>query len=163
MLNNCSHHFSSPPSFSPSWSPSFFSLTHSIFYRDLWYSVAQSMWIKQEGLLLISKDYRKWAQSPIEHFQLEVQPLCLAGVQLSSYSLTRREMEIECRYYITWYFPISVSLLMLLAELLLCSQRWKMYSEFWLGWKHQHTHFIMLCMSKSFASNTYQHILKMSK
>lgn len=112
--------------------------TRSAFYKDLWYSVAQSMWIKQEGLLLISKDYRKWAQSPIEHFQLEVQPLCLAGVQLSSHSLTRGEMAIECRYYITWYFPISVSLLMLLAELLLCSQWRRRYSDSLLKWKYRY-------------------------
>lgn len=108
MGNNCCAHFSfslSLSDFLPLCLPPLLSLTHSVFYKDLWYSVAQSMWIKQEGLLLISKDYRKWAQSPIEHFQLEVQPLCLAGVQLSSYSLTRREMEIQCRYYITWYFP----------------------------------------------------------
>lgn len=124
MLNNCSVSPLSSLSFSLC-----LSLAHSVFYKDLWYSVAQSMWIKQEGLLLISKDYRKWAQSPIEHFQLEVQPLCLAGVQLSSYSLTRREMEIEYRYYITWYFPISVSLLMSLAKLLLCSQWWKKHSD----------------------------------
>ncbi len=132
MVNNYSDRFSLSPSllFSLSRSlPFSLSLTHSVLYKDLWYSVAQSMRIKQEGLLLISKDYRKWAQSPIEHFQLEVQPLCLAGVQRSSYSLTRREMEIECRYYITWYFPISVSLLMLLAELLPCSQWWGKYSD----------------------------------
>ncbi len=113
MVNNCCGHFSVSLLFLT------LSHTHRVFYKDLWYSVAQSMWIKQEGLLLISKNYRKWAQSPIEHFQLEVQPLCLAGLQLSSYSLTRREMEIERRYYITRYFPISVSLLMLLAKPLL--------------------------------------------
>lgn len=135
MENNCCADFSFSPSFSLSWSHSY---THSVFYKDLWYSVAQSMWINQEGLLLISKDYRKWAQSPIEHFQLEVQPLCLTGVQLSSYSLTKREMEIECRYYITSYFLISVSLLMLLAELRLCSQWCRKYSDSLLKWKYQH-------------------------
>lgn len=137
MVNNCCAHFSFSH-FLPFCLSPFLSLTHSVFYKDLWYSVAQSMWIKQEGLLLISKDYRKWAQSPIEHFQLEVQPLCLAGVQLSSYSLTGREMEIECRYYITCYFPISVSLLMSLAKLLLCSQWWKKSSDSLLKWKYQY-------------------------
>lgn len=82
--------------------------------------------MKQEGLLLISKDYRKWAQSPIEHFQLEVQPLFFAGGQLSS-SLTGEEMEIECRFGITWCFAVSFSLPVLLDKLLLCSQ-WR--SEF---------------------------------
>lgn len=81
---------------------------------------------KAKGLLLISKDYRKWAQSPIEHFQLEVRPLRLAGVK-HNYSLTRREMEIEHRYHITWYFPISVSLPVMRCTVLLCFQQKSKY------------------------------------
>lgn len=84
------------------------------------------MWIKQNGLLLISKDYRKWAQSPIEHFQLEVHHLCLAGVQLSSRSL-RGGGEIERRRRITWFFPPF-----LLQHL--CSGLKLLLSQWWKGW-----------------------------
>lgn len=84
--------------------------------------------VNKAGLLLISRDYRKRAQSPIEHFQLGVQ--WRAAVQLGSDSLTRREMQIEHRHYVTWCFPISVSLLRLLAEPLLFSPGRKKDSDF---------------------------------
>lgn len=77
-------------------------------------------------LLLISKDYRKWALSPIEHFQLEVESL--SEHKRSSPAIVEHgggewgvgeRLNADTSLHGT--FPISVSRLTFVAELLLFS------------------------------------------
>lgn len=84
----------------------FFSFfTHSVFYKDLWYSVAQSMRIKREGSAFNKQRLYETGPKPSRTVPAGSPASERASVELSSSSLTRTGMQIERRNYISRYFP----------------------------------------------------------